>query len=67
MGIRPLRGILLTGAPGTGENSHGKSSEPLYIDSVFISASGSEFIEMYAGVGAQRVKTIIRECQKSCQ
>ena len=53
MGIRPLKGILLTGAPGTGKTLMAKAATS-YIDSVFISASGSEFIEMYAGVGAQQ-------------
>jgi len=57
MGIRPLRGILLTGAPGTGKTLMAKAATS-YIDSVFVSASGSEFIEMYAGVGAQRVRQL---------
>lgn len=57
MGIRPLKGILLTGAPGTGKTLMAKAATS-YIDSVFISASGSEFIEMYAGVGAQRVREL---------
>ncbi len=57
MGIRPLKGILLTGAPGTGKTLMAKAATS-YIDSVFVSASGSEFIEMYAGVGAQRVRQL---------
>jgi len=57
MGIRPIKGILLTGAPGTGKTLMAKAATS-YIDSVFVSASGSEFIEMYAGVGAQRVRQL---------
>ncbi|TYP54311.1 AAA family ATPase [Thermosediminibacter litoriperuensis] len=59
MGIRPLKGILLTGAPGTGKTLLAKAASS-YIDSAFISASGSEFIEMYAGVGAQRVRQLFK-------
>ncbi len=62
MGIRPLRGILLTGAPGTGKTLMAKAASS-YIDSVFISASGSEFIEMYAGVGAQRVRQLFENAR----
>lgn len=57
MGIRPLRGIMLVGAPGTGKTLMAKAATS-YIDSIFVSASGSEFIEMYAGVGAQRVRQL---------
>lgn len=57
MGIRPLRGILLTGSPGNGKTLMAKAATS-YIDSVFVSASGSEFIEMYAGVGAQRIRQL---------
>ncbi|HEX2953531.1 MAG TPA: AAA family ATPase [Bacillota bacterium] len=57
LGIRPLRGILLTGPPGTGKTLMAKAAAT-YTDSVFIVASGSEFIEMYAGVGAQRVRQL---------
>ncbi|HHW02794.1 MAG TPA: AAA family ATPase [Thermoanaerobacterales bacterium] len=62
MGIRPLRGILLTGAPGTGKTLMAKAATS-YIDSVFVSASGSEFIEMYAGVGAQRVRQLFESAR----
>lgn len=62
MGIRPLKGILLTGAPGTGKTLMAKAATS-YIDSVFISASGSEFIEMYAGVGAQRVRQLFDDAR----
>jgi len=62
MGIRPLKGILLTGAPGTGKTLMAKAATS-YIDSVFISASGSEFIEMYAGVGAQRVRQLFQDAK----
>lgn len=57
MGIRPLKGILLSGAPGTGKTLMAKAAANL-ISSVFISASGGEFIEMYAGVGAKRVRQL---------
>jgi vesicle-fusing ATPase len=62
MGIRPLRGILLTGPPGTGKTLLAKAAAS-YTDSVFISVSGSEFIEMYAGVGAQRVRNLFKKAQ----
>ncbi len=53
LGIRPLKGLLLSGPPGTGKTLLAKAAAN-YIDSVFISTSGSQFIEMYAGVGGQK-------------
>ena len=50
LGIRPLKGILLSGPPGTGKTLMAKAAAS-YTDSVFLAASGSEFIQMYAGVG----------------
>lgn len=55
LGIRPLKGILLTGPPGTGKTMLAKAAAN-HTDSVFVAASGSEFIEIYAGVGAQRIR-----------
>lgn len=55
LGIRPIKGILFTGPPGTGKTLLAKAAAT-YTDAVFMAASGSEFIEMYAGVGAQRVR-----------
>lgn len=63
LGIRPLKGILLTGPPGTGKTLLAKAAAN-YTDSVFISASGSEFIEMYAGVGAQRVRQLFNKARQ---
>ncbi|MHB8157290.1 MAG: AAA family ATPase [Desulfocucumaceae bacterium] len=59
LGIRPLKGILLTGPPGTGKTLLAKAAAG-YTEAVFSSASGSEFIEMYAGVGAQRVRKLFQ-------
>jgi len=59
LGIRPLKGILLTGPPGTGKTLLAKAAAG-YTDSVFVACSGSEFIEMYAGVGAQRVRQLFK-------
>ncbi len=57
LGIRPLKGVLLTGPPGTGKTLMAKAAAN-YSNSAFLAASGSEFIEVYAGVGAQRVRQI---------
>jgi cell division protease FtsH len=63
LGIRPLRGILLSGPPGTGKTLLAKAAAN-YTDSVFLSASGSEFIEVYAGLGAQRVRELFQRARK---
>ncbi|MCR4440900.1 MAG: AAA family ATPase [Peptococcaceae bacterium] len=63
MGIRPLKGILLTGPPGTGKTLLAKAAAG-YTDAVFLAASGSEFIEMYAGVGAQRVRNLFQTARE---
>jgi len=67
VGGRIPRGILLVGPPGTGKtllarSMAGEAGVP------FISASGSDFVEMYAGVGAARVRRLFKEARrhKSC-
>jgi ATP-dependent metalloprotease FtsH len=62
-GIRPLKGILLTGPPGTGKTLLAKAAAH-YTNSAFVSASGSEFVEMYVGVGASRVRDLFREARQ---
>lgn len=57
LGIRPLKGILLVGPPGTGKTLLAKAAASL-TNSAFVASSGSSFVEMYAGVGAQRVRKI---------
>jgi cell division protease FtsH len=61
-GIRPLKGILLTGPPGTGKTLMAKAAAH-YTNSVFVAASGSEFVEMYVGVGAGRVRDLFRDAR----
>ncbi len=64
LGIRPIKGLLLTGPPGTGKTLLAKAAAS-YTDSVFLSASGSEFIEMYAGVGAQRIRSLFKKATET--
>ncbi|MBP1994777.1 AAA family ATPase [Paenibacillus eucommiae] len=66
LGIRPLKGILLTGPPGTGKTLMAKASAH-YTNSVYVAASGSEFVEMYVGVGASRVRDLFKEARTKAQ
>jgi len=66
MGIRPLKGILLTGPPGTGKTLLARAAAN-YTQSAFVTAAGSEFIEMYAGVGARRVRQIFEQARKQAK
>lgn len=65
-GIRPLKGILLTGPPGTGKTLMAKASAH-YSNAAFVSASGSEFVEMYVGVGASRIRDLFKEARLTAQ
>ena len=66
LGIRPLKGILLTGPPGTGKTLLARAAAR-HTDSVFVAASGSEFVEMYVGVGASRVRDLFREARRQAE
>lgn len=66
LGIRPLKGILLNGPPGTGKTLLAKAAAQ-YTNSVFLSASGSEFVEMYVGVGAKRVRQLFTQARQSAK
>jgi cell division protease FtsH len=63
LGIRPLKGILLTGPPGTGKTLLAKAAAH-HTHSAFIAASGSEFVEMYVGVGAGRIRDLFKEARQ---
>jgi cell division protease FtsH len=66
LGIRPIKGLLLVGPPGTGKTLLAKAAAS-YTDSAFIAAAGSEFVEMYAGVGAQRVRKLFSQAKNSAK
>jgi len=63
LGGRIPKGVLLVGPPGTGKtllarSIAGEAGVP------FLFASGSDFVEMYAGVGASRVRKLFREARR---
>ncbi|MCA0754370.1 AAA family ATPase [Paenibacillus sp. N4] len=66
LGIRPLKGILLAGPPGTGKTLLAKAAAH-YTDSIYLAASGSEFVEMYVGVGAGRIRDLFKEARSKAQ
>ena len=62
MGARVPKGVLLTGAPGTGKTLlakaiAGEAGVP------FFSISGSDFVEMFVGVGASRVRDMFKQAK----
>ncbi|MCH7552359.1 ATP-dependent zinc metalloprotease FtsH [Patescibacteria group bacterium] len=64
MGARIPRGILLVGAPGTGKTLLAKAVAN-EAGVPFFSASGSEFIEMFVGVGRSRVRDLFDTAKKA--
>jgi len=63
LGARIPRGILLVGPPGTGKTLLARAVAG-EADVVFFSLSGSDFVEMFAGVGASRVRDLFEQAQK---
>jgi len=64
IGAKIPRGVLLLGAPGTGKTLlaravSGEAKVP------FFHISGSEFVEMFVGVGASRVRDLFKKAKKS--
>jgi cell division protease FtsH len=64
LGGRIPRGILLVGAPGTGKTLLAKAVAG-EADVPFFSLSASEFVEMFVGVGASRVRDLFETAKKS--
>lgn len=63
MGARAPKGIILYGPPGTGKTLMakaiaGEAGVP------FFNANGSDFVEMYAGLGARRIRELFAEAKK---
>lgn len=64
LGARPVKGILLEGPPGVGKTLLAKAVAG-EAGMKFLSYAGSDFVEMYVGVGAKRVREMYDEALKN--
>ena len=64
MGARIPKGVLLVGQPGTGKTLLAKAGAG-EAGGPFFSISGSEFVEMFVGVGASRVRDLFDQAKKN--
>ncbi len=64
LGARIPKGVLCIGAPGTGKTLIAKAVAG-EADRPFFSISGSDFVEMFVGVGASRVRDLFSEAKKN--
>ncbi|MFA6544705.1 MAG: ATP-dependent zinc metalloprotease FtsH [Limisphaerales bacterium] len=64
LGGRIPKGILMIGAPGTGKTLLAKAIAG-EADAAFFSISGSDFVEMFVGVGASRVRDMFEQARKN--
>ena len=63
VGARIPRGVLLHGAPGTGKTLLAKAVAG-EADAPFFTISGSDFVEMFVGVGAARVRDLFKQAKE---
>jgi len=64
LGGRIPKGVLMIGPPGTGKTLLAKAIAG-EADAAFFSISGSDFVEMFVGVGASRVRDMFEQARKS--
>jgi len=64
LGAKIPKGVLLVGPPGTGKTLLAKAVSG-EADVAFLSISGSDFVEMFVGVGASRVRDLFEQARKS--
>ena len=64
LGGRIPKGILMIGAPGTGKTLLAKAIAG-EADAAFFTISGSDFVEMFVGVGASRVRDMFEQARKN--
>ena len=65
LGARIPKGVLLVGPPGTGKTLLAKAVAG-EAGVKFLSISGSDFVELYVGVGASRVRDLFEQAKKEC-